>query len=63
MEASGPSGNTSVDPQPTITQILGTAIAVITLIIPIATIAYFSTNNNIDPIQETTSTTNLKNNF
>jgi hypothetical protein len=63
MEASGPSGNTSVHPQQTMTKILGTAIAVITLILPIATIAYFSTNNNIDPIQKTTSTTNLKNNF
>ena len=50
MEASGPSEKSSVSPKQGIVEIIGTAIAVITLAVPIITIAYFSTSSNIDPI-------------
>lgn len=50
MEASGPSEKNSVPPKQGIAQIIGTAIAVITLTIPMITIAYFSANQNTDTI-------------
>ena len=54
MGASGPSGNRSVPPKQRMVEIMGTAIAVLTLTIPLVAIAYFSTNQNIDTIPPTT---------
>ncbi len=54
MEASGPSGNSSVPRKQRMTEIIGTAIALITLTIPLVTIAYFSLEQDIDTIPSTT---------
>jgi hypothetical protein len=50
MEASGPSGKRSVSPKQGIVEIIGTAIAVITLTVPIITIAHFSRIQNRETI-------------
>lgn len=54
MEASGPSGNRSVPPKQLMAEILGTAIAILTLTLPLLTIAYFSPNQNTNTIPITT---------
>ncbi|MBR8829406.1 MAG: hypothetical protein DSM107014_16160 [Gomphosphaeria aponina SAG 52.96 = DSM 107014] len=48
MESSGPSNKTSELPHHPWAEVLGTAIAIMTLIIPILAIAYYSSNNNVD---------------
>lgn len=50
MEASGPSGKNSVSTQHTLVEIVGKAIAILTLVTPIWTIAYFSTSPSNDTI-------------
>jgi hypothetical protein len=61
MEASGPSGNRSVPPKQRMAEIIGTAIAVLTLTIPLVTIAYFSSHQNIDTMPRTIySLTNIR---
>ncbi len=54
MEASGPSGKSSVPRKQRMAEIMGTAIAVLTLTIPLVTIAYFSPNQDIDTRPTTT---------
>lgn len=62
MEASGSSGNSrSVPPKQLMTEIMGMVIAIITLTLPILTIAYFSPNPNTNTIPRTTySLPNIK---
>jgi hypothetical protein len=53
MEASGPSGNTSNIPKQSIATILGTAIAVVTLTLPLITITYFASESNFNNVPAT----------
>ncbi|MBZ8178740.1 MAG: hypothetical protein SAL07_22750 [Oscillatoria sp. PMC 1051.18] len=54
MESSGPSGNASEQPQSRLAGIVGTAIAILTLTIPMLVIAYYSSNRNIEMLPRTT---------
>jgi len=54
MESSGPSAKYS-DPQPhRWAEILGTAIALLTLTLPLFVIAYYSSSSSVDVLQQTT---------
>ncbi|MEC4991777.1 MAG: hypothetical protein SAJ37_23830 [Oscillatoria sp. PMC 1068.18] len=55
MESSGPSGNASEQPQSKLAGIIGTAIAILTLTIPMLVIAYYSSNSSIETFPRTTS--------
>lgn len=56
MEASGPTEKNSVSPKQRAVEIIGTAIAILTLTVPIITIAYFSTSQKTDTILPKTYT-------
>jgi hypothetical protein len=46
MEASSPSGNTSEPPKQRWSELIGATIALVTLVVPLLTIAYYPASNN-----------------
>lgn len=56
MQSIGPSGSTSEPSQQRWGQVAGTAIALLTLTLPLSIIAYYSSESNIDYLNRTIST-------
>ena len=50
MESTSPSGNASEPPDHRWAKIVGSAIALLTLTLPLLIVAYYSSNSSVDPL-------------
>ena len=52
MESTSPSGNASDPPDHRWAKIAGSAIALLTLTLPLLIVAYYSSNRSVDPLPQ-----------